>query len=192
MKISRSHKKNKKVVLVVIAASAILFLVAALSLPYTPLGAQLNNDKPAVTDTVRDVNSVDYSGPSETDVAESQNGKKNGTSESSKDGQAADSSSQSTTVPVAISYVGTASGKVEIRAFTPGTIEGNGTCTAVLTKGQLSVEQSSKAFIDAASSQCEPIYIDISKFSQSGSWELTVTYTSPTHKGASDPERVNI
>jgi hypothetical protein len=83
------------------------------------------------------------------------------------------------------------SSKVEIRSFVSGIIEGTGTCTATLTKGTSNVTQSSPAFIDATTSQCEPIQIDRSKFTN-GDWIVTVEYNSPTSKGSSQAMTIRI
>lgn len=79
----------------------------------------------------------------------------------------------------------------EVRAFVSGTIEGDGTCTATLIKDDETVTGTSVAFIDASTTQCEPIEIQQSKLS-SGTWQLTVRYESVTHEGVSSAMKVTI
>ena len=132
----------------------------------------------------RPVNDVDYSGPSETDIEESQNGKKNI--------EENDSTTNSSSVPVAVSFADVVDNNVEIRAFIPGVIEGTGKCTATLNQGAQTIQRSSDAFIDASSSQCDPIYIPVSELPSKGTWSLVVVYTSSLHTGKSDPLEVKL
>jgi len=95
-------------------------------------------------------------------------------------------------LPVVIASAGKIDNTVEVRAFVSGIIEGNGTCTATFTKGSLTVTRSSKAFIDATTSQCEPIVIPVSEFQQKGIWNLVMTYVSPDAKGSSESMEVSL
>ncbi len=196
MQLNKQINTKKKTALIIAVTLAVIILLTGLFvLLFTPVRDRLIGKNETPTAPIRDTNSVDYSGPSKTDTAESQNGKKNNSS-STDITPSTDSTPTNTPelkdAPVAISYAGATNGKVEIRAFIPSVIEGSGTCVARLVKNSKTVEASSKAFIDASSSQCEPIYIDLSKFETKGKWKLTVTYTSPTHKGSSDPEDIDL
>lgn len=97
------------------------------------------------------------------------------------------------TVDVAIAYADKSSdSKVfEVRAFISGVIEGGGTCTAILVKNGETLRQSSQAFIDATTSQCNPIEFPLSSIDQ-GQWLLTVEYNSPTSNGVSQAMKVTI
>lgn len=95
-------------------------------------------------------------------------------------------------VTVGIAYAGPAENNIEARAFISGVIEGTGTCTATFTKGSERVTGASKAFIDATTSQCEPIVIAKSQFKQSGMWSVVVSYESPTSKGSSPALEVEL
>lgn len=101
-------------------------------------------------------------------------------------------SSDLKTVPIGISFAGVIEDNVEIRAFISEVIEGSGTCTATLTRGSLSVTKSSSAFIDATTSQCEPIEIPRSQFASSGIWTLTVSYKSSDAQGTSQSMEVTL
>lgn len=96
-------------------------------------------------------------------------------------------------VGVALTYAGTGSdpGTIEVRAFVSGVIEGDGTCTATFTNNSSSITQSSPGFIDATTTQCEPMIISKSKLSP-GQWKVTVQYTSPTSTGVSQSNTVNV
>lgn len=82
--------------------------------------------------------------------------------------------------------------QVEVRAFVQGVIEGTGTCIATFTQEGVTVTASSKAFVDATTSQCKPIYIDRSKFPAAGIWQLVVSYDSPGYTGKSEGISVTI
>ncbi len=132
-------------------------------------------------DTERSVNNVDYSGPSQSDIDSSQDGKKNSEELQLTTGK---------NVDVAISFADVFNGNVEVRAFIPGLIEASGICTANLKQGNITVDASANAFIDVSSTQCPPIYIPLSRFPATGKWTLTVMYTSTVNSGSSGPIEV--
>lgn len=110
---------------------------------------------------------------------------------SSKSPDSSNSNSAKKTIQVGISSATKEGSSLEIRSFATGIIEGNGTCTATLTKDSLKVTGISEAFIDASTTQCEPIEIDIAKL-QTGTWKLIVTYDSQDYEGTSSLMEVNI
>lgn len=117
--------------------------------------------------------------------------KTNQNSPPSNKGNQPGSEKQSVSTAITSAMVNNESNMVEIRAFVSGVIEGTGTCTATLTKGISSVTQSSPAFIDATTSQCEPIEIDRTKFT-TGEWQVVVDYSSPTSIGKSQTVKMII
>jgi flagellar basal body-associated protein FliL len=188
MKFPQKSNRNRKKIVIVIAS--ILVLIAAAFLVYFFLlgGNKTSEQTSDVDSTTRPTNDVDYSGASEEDVATSQDGKKNSSDNNNTEGTPAPNSN----VTVGITFADVIGSNVEIRAFTPSVIEGDGKCTATLTKGTETVTQSSPAFIDATSTQCEPIYIDVAKFPSKGVWSLKVDYSSSKHKGVSEISKVTI
>lgn len=138
-------------------------------------------------DTIRETNDIDYSGPSKSDVESSQNGKKREEEQEQKQ-----QTNKTSSVSVAVSFADKFNGNVEVRAFIPDIIEGDGTCTAILTQSGKTVQKSSKAFIDASSSQCTPIYIPVSDFPSQGIWNLIVSYESASSKGISEKIEVQL
>lgn len=181
----QSKPRHKKTAVIVIAC-VLAFAVGAFLIYFFLLGGNkiLETSTKNSSDT-RSINDVDYSGPTDEDISNSQNGKKNGENNNNQSG--------TDKVIVGITFAEVTGPNLDIRAFTPSVIEGNGTCTAVLTKnGETSVTRSSSAFIDASSSQCRPIYIDIGEFPSKGTWTLRIEYSSPTHKGVSDTIEVEV
>ncbi len=129
---------------------------------------------------------VNYSAPTQQEVDSSQDAKKN-TAQEQNGTQQEDTSTKK--VSVGISYATINSGNLEIRAFTPDVIEGTGTCTATAVMGTKEFTTTSKAFVDATSSICKPLYIDAGKL-EAGTWNVTVSYSSPTSSGTSNSVEV--
>jgi cytoskeletal protein RodZ len=73
---------------------------------------------------------------------------------------------------------------IEVRGFIQNVYEDGGTCTAVLKKGELSVTKSNPAFKDAKTIQCGALDFKRTQFTQSGTWELTLTYNSAVVEGS--------
>lgn len=185
MKYQRKPKGKKTMILVssIVALIVIAFLIYFFLFRNTPV-SQPAGDTSSGT---RSTNNVDYSGPSSEDTSSNQNGKKNSESNSAQG-----SNTQMNNVEVGVTFADVIEPNLEVRAFTPSVIEGDGTCTAVLIKDGETVKGSSLAFIDASSSQCRPIDINVTQFPSKGIWSLTVEYSSSTHKGVSDPVKVTI
>lgn len=123
--------------------------------------------------------------PTDKQSADSQDGKKN----IPDDNNGKDSSSNTgdlKNIEVGVSFASVLGRDVEIRAFTPSVVESDGTCTALLTQGSATVLAESQAFIDSTTSQCQPIKIDLSEFTQSGTWNLFVSYKSAKSQGKSE------
>lgn len=183
----RVQRKGKKVTATSITIAALLLApVLLLSASYLQSWWPFEQaEQKDTVPTIRDVNSVDYSGPTEEDIEYSQEGKKNSS-------ENANTESEQQSVAVGVSFAKAVGDNVEVRAFTPSVIEGDGTCTAKFTNEGSSITQSSKAFIDSTSSQCQPIIVPVSKFDKSGSWSLVLSYKSPASTGSSEPIEVTI
>ena len=143
--------------------------------------------------------SINYQPPTEQEVESSQDAKKNNAhqdadnqNDSGHTGEQNTVTKQSVSVGVAFASYDKDEKAVDVRAFTPDVIEGNGTCTATFTKDGKSVTRSSKAFIDYSTSQCEPILIPESEFTSTGTWRLTVSYSSTKHEGVSPVVMVDV
>jgi len=173
------YKKTKKWPLILIGVLLATLIASGLLALFT------NNWPFADSTHTKEVNTprIDYSPPTDTEIESSQNGKKQ--QDTPKKPQQTDTGKQK--VSINISYADqTSESSVDIRAFTPDIIEGTGTCTATLAQGDKTIVQSSKGFIDASSTICEPIIIPKAQFPTSGTWTLTVNYDSPSSSGLSD------
>lgn len=132
---------------------------------------------------------INYEPPTKQEVLDSQNGKKNS---ENQENITPSGSLKNASVGIAYAAHDDSGSVIDIRAFTPDVIEGNGTCTATLTKDEQTITRTSKAFIDYSSSQCEPILINTSEFATGGMWNLTVSYKSNTSSGTSTAVQVEV
>lgn len=189
----RSSKKRRVALVVALVLLALLlsYTVYAKQTDSWPFQAQ-QTEQASTDDAVTDgEDSINYDPPTDEDTEASQDGKKDITDENTPDtdGTAPDAKKS---VAIGVSFADVYEGNVEIRAFVPSVIEGNGTCKATLTNGSQTAIASSPGFIDSRSTQCEPIYIPLSKFPVKGTWKLVVTYTSPTSAGLSESMEVKL
>jgi hypothetical protein len=195
MKLRNISPKNTKSRLPLIISFVLIVLVTtygavAYAQSFWPFNTR--GESQEESDIVRPVNSVDYSPSTDVEIENSQDGKKNNAHREDTETNPKPTNKNLITTPVAVAFADVTGANVEVRAFVPQIIEGSGTCTATLTKESVTVTESTEAFIDASSSQCKPILIPISKFPQAGSWSLTVSYLSDTHKGSSEKLEIKL
>lgn len=200
MKINNPKSPARKIILI----TALAVLIA---IPGYLVTAQYNNIWPFHTDAVRvsssdntdedrPVNDIDYSEPSDDYLAQNQ-AKKDKQLQDAKDSKNDQSSAEKPSdgkskALVNVSYADINKDKLEVRAFVTNVIEGNGICTATVSKaGEKTITASKPAFIDASSSICQPIYIPKSKLS-SGAWQLVVDYSSPDFSGKTNSIGVEV
>lgn len=81
-----------------------------------------------------------------------------------------------------------ATAAVEVSAFVP-VVESTGRCTLVLTSGTSTATTESVAYADASSTSCDLLSIPGTGLA-SGTWRVTVTYSSPDSAGSSDATEV--
>lgn len=190
--------KSRKNIMIIIAIMIILliggfFAYGFATKSFWPFVSTANND--TTSGSSSDINSVNYNPPSKEDKVESQDAKERNdkdTSTQDKESTNPPNPTGKKTVEVGVSFADIYEGNVEIRAFTPSVIEGNGTCTAKLSQGSQTIIRPSKVFVDSSSSQCEPIYVPIGDFPSKGVWKLTVTYDSPTSTGTSETLEIRL
>lgn len=182
----KRFNKNKKTLILPLIIAAVLILIGYFAFAYISKSVWPFAEPATTSD------SETYSPPTEQEVTDSQDAKKNNAGQ--EEGTETPEQTPGETISVAIAYADfdQTENAIDIRAFTPDVIEGTGTCTATLTQGGQSITRSSKAFIDSTSSQCQPILIPVNDFPASGTWQLVVTYSSEKYKGASSPMNVEV
>lgn len=186
MKIT-TKQKNLKVILPLAIGGVLLLALVGYGI-YTKTTQRWPFQASTTTQGTEQANSsqdINYDPPTDQEVENSQDGKKNSQPEATPSAP----TSSLGAAHVALSYADFSGNQLEIRAFTTSVVEGSGTCTATVTSGLKKVTRSSSAFIDATSSICEPIYIDKSELSP-GVWSINVSYLSKTFKGSSETVEV--
>lgn len=191
----KSKHKPVKIVATIIGA---LLLIVGVAFSYAYMNHLWPFSMGRSKDTSSQKKTIDYSGPSDSDISSSQDAKKRIAAEEDVANSSSSTSSSSTsskkTVGVGVTYADIYNGNLEIRAFTNGVIEGTGTCTATATMKDMPsmvITKSSEAFVDVSSSQCNPIYIPISQL-KSGTWEVVVKFSSPDSEGSSGAVEVKV
>ena len=181
----KRFNKNKKTFILPLFIVALAILIGYFAFAYISKAAWPFHETAKTSDS-----SETYSPPTEQEVTDSQDAKKNNAGQESQE----ENKPPTETVSVAIAFADfdQTENAIDIRAFTPDVIEGTGTCTATLIKDGQSVTRSSKAFIDSKTSQCEPILVPINDFPSSGTYQLVVSYSSEKYRGTSSPMNVEV
>lgn len=185
MKINKNSKKRSKIpTFFGLIAIAVVLVTAYGVMAYAQSWWPFSSYTPAQD------NSIYYGPPTDHELEHNQDAKKDAY-ESKTDEQEPETQDLKS-VEVGISFADVMGDNVEIRAFIPGVVEGDGTCYATLTHQGVNVSESSKAFIDSSTSQCRPIKIPLNKFQMGGQWDLTITYKSSKSQGKSEIIEVEI
>lgn len=98
---------------------------------------------------------------------------------------------QKTVTPI-ITDAGQYEDKVEVRAYIPGVLENGGKCTHTFKQGSAQVTRTVDAQAGPQTTQCEPIGIPVSEFPSRGTWVLTISYSSSSSTGTSEPQNVEV
>ena len=189
MKVNKQKNKTYKKSLAII----VLLIVLAVLGFYLLIGDNrslwlFNNVNPGAKSENSD--SINYASPTKEEVEEGQDAKRRLIDDRAETEEK--STDEYKQVNVGVTFSEVVDRRLEIRAFTPSAIEGDGVCTANLQKGKIKVTESSPAFIDSTTTQCQPIFIPIDKFSSKGVWYLVVSYKSSQSIGESSIIEVNI
>lgn len=193
MQISKNKKSPVKIITLLVA------LLLGAGFAYTYFATDIFSDNSTTDTSASEDVGVNLDPLTEDEIKEGQNAKERLLDEGEKDASEPGTSNPESTseaskksVTIGISFAGIVDDQLEVRAFSPTIISGSGTCTATISKqGSKSITEESPAFIDASSTICQPIYIPKSKLSV-GSWNVEVTYSSPTHKGSSGPTKIEV
>lgn len=180
------QKTNRKSLKIILALLAVLLLVAGGWSIY----AYSERQWPFADSETSEYSETGSPQTPEQEAEESQDAKKN--NDKSEGSVPETDEAGRTIVVVGVAYADISDNILEIRAFTPSVIEGDGICTASLTKDGQTITASEPSFVDSTTSQCQPIQINTSQFSQSGTWDLVVAYSSTSSKGTSGVTKVTI
>ena len=182
-------KKALVVTAIVVATALVGYAATAYNVSLWPFSSTPNTSK-----ETGEPNTVNYDPPTDQEVEDGQNAKKstynnlNSDEDGTSNGDTPDSNK--TSVGVGIAFADVFESNLEVRAFTNGVVQA-GTCTVTVVKDGKTITKTSGAFIDASSTQCEPILIPKSQLS-SGTWSVMVTYSSNGAYGVSEKLEVTI
>lgn len=177
------RQQNKKKLTIIFASVLTLALIGGGVAAYM---VSTNQD----TADSQEINSVNYDPPTDQEVEDGQDAKKDAYEDTKTDTSDDKNTTNKRSVNVGISYADIYNNNLEVRAFTNGIVEA-GTCTVTITKDGKVVTETSGAFIDASSTQCEPMFIPKSQFS-SGTWSVSVSYSSSSAQGTSEKVEVTV
>lgn len=180
MKIPKQNKKAFTITLITVLA---LVLIGGGVAAYV---VSQNQDKADSQET----NSVNYDPPTDQEIEEGQDAKKDAYENSKNEADDDKSTTNKRSVSVGVSFADIYNSNLEVRAFTNGIVEA-GTCTITVTKGSETITKTSGAFIDASSTQCEPVFIPKSEL-ETGAWSVTVKYSSASAEGISEKVEVTV
>lgn len=79
-----------------------------------------------------------------------------------------------------------------IGSFIEGVVEDGGVCTATFTKDSSSFNKVVSAIANVSTSQCERVSLSPSDFPSKGLWSASISYSSSSSTGTSQPVTINI
>lgn len=101
----------------------------------------------------------------------------------------ADDALHQVTPVISFAGAGTVPGTFGVSGYVDGVVEEGGMCTATLTKGTTSMQQTRSASADASSTACGEVTFKAGAVG-SGTWAATLAYSSSTSRGESAPVEV--
>lgn len=85
----------------------------------------------------------------------------------------------------------TSANRNSVNAYVTGIFEDSGTCTAIFKNNNTTLMKTSTGFKNVSYTQCAPIDMD-SGFLNSGSWDVTVKYSSAEAEGVSASQNFEV
>lgn len=178
LKIKKRSSKNKKILL--------LGLAAALIIAGGALYAFANQSDDPQTETVN----LDPSTRQDAKRVE-ENKQRIVEKESQENSQAAQPGNNKQTVKPIITYADQYGQAVEVGAYVT-VFEDNGACTATFTNAGQSIKKTVNAVRNANTTNCPVMTASSNEFSPKGNWSVVVSYDSPTSSGQSDAKIIEI
>ncbi len=152
--------------------------IAPLALNPSPLAAQKNN-------------AINYGPPTAEEKAQADANKQRLAQQTEQNNTQSSSPSTKTVTPTITSVVQNGS-QIQVYGYVSGIVEDNGSCAATFTQAGQTVTKISQAFANATTTNCTTLSLDRSEFPTTGEWQVTLTYSSQTAKGISQPRSLNI
>lgn len=190
MKVIKSNKKYHKKAIVALFIFLVLVALVCSAYVYIFNGNLFGWSAGNNNGDTKIIDEVNYGPPTTQEINDGQSAKKAIINKTQTNNSNDTGSKQRIEVGIANAYKSDTD--LEIRAFMPEIIEGNGKCMATLTKSTTKVTRTTEAFIDSTTTICRPLLIPLSQFPEKGVWKLVVTYSSSKYYGTSSPSEVEI
>lgn len=174
------HKITKKVVIISVAAA--LVLGGGVAFAYQKVATR--DDKPTEVTTPSDTPTFSDGAPTEDEKQALIERNEQRVNPSPTEGKRS--------VSPVITSASQAGNEVTISAYVAGVVEEGGTCTLKATKGSLTVTKSVTGVGNATTTNCPPIFVSTSEFSETGEWTATVSYESAKASGSSQSKTFTV
>lgn len=180
----KQNRSNKKIIVII----AVVLLVIGGGSAF----ALTRGDK---TSPSKDKEKVNLAPPTKEDAERVEENKqaviKRQQDEKQAEQSGANSDSKESVSPT-ITYADQYQGQVEVGAFVSGVFEDGGTCTATFTNGSANFTKQVQAVRGANSVNCPVMQAPVSSFSPRGTWQVSVSYSSPSSSGTSESKQVEV
>lgn len=177
------YKNMKKKLLITLILIALIALGA-----FLVLGTKKNSITPSNSGEPREVNSVDYGGPTELEKQAGDSQKENNV-----DRDTIDKGPRPSTAEIIIVDSSQYDSTFEIRSYISNIFEDGGSCTVTLTKANNpTISRTGPATSSATNTQCPKTNIPVSEFTSKGEWQLVITYSSASATGSTPQKAINI
>jgi len=91
-----------------------------------------------------------------------------------------------------ITYAGQYGSNIEVSAYVPGIIENGGTCTLTAQKGSSKLTKTVAGVDNAQNTSCPTFIVSRMEFSSTGTWTVTVSYSSTDYSGTSASKALEV
>lgn len=181
----KKSKKKLKIILLIVAVSATMGTALWIKLN------KPNHNSDVAVDQADQVEKINYNPPTD-DEKDSGDTQKDITTEKEKvRNESQPSNSQNGSANVVITDAGQYDNVIEVRSFISNHYQ-DGTCKIKLQQGSKVVEKSTTAYRDASTTICTNPLIPRSDLPSSGSWTVTIEYTSDSAQGISQPKTFEV
>lgn len=136
--------------------------------------------------------SINYGPPTSQEIKDSQNIKENIDNSSQNSTNNNSNSDNKRKVTPIISYAEQYGKNIEVSSYVSGVFEDGGQCSIKLTLNDKVVSRTVTGVKDATTTRCPTVSIPITEFTNSGTWNLKVSYESSTSSGVSKDTNIGV
>lgn len=185
------NTKRKRFGLIFLGVVIVLVGIGAAAYYFSNRDSSESNSKAGKTATGYDVN-LDPPTEQEKEETEANKEEVSKEQETTKDGSSTPPAPDTTTRQPYITYASQVEDIVEVGGYVLGIFEAGGTCKATFTKGTSVITGTSTGIEDADHTTCPPVSVPVTRFTEKGVWNVTLSYTSKTTNGTSTVRSLTI